>query len=339
MAAVARSGRVSRRFIAFLVAGMLGSLLPATAVAETYIPIPLDGTTATPISTGTPGEVNRSYGFECVAGSRYALKYTADVKHVSVIRNSTGRVLAKASGGSSAGWVEFVAAASGPCIFNFDPVRDLTGNMSIVGWVVAAGADPVTPITPGGTASLSADQPVLRPAATFDCAAGTRYLAKLESTVRNSSYVANDSTKKPNGFKRGWNESTPKVSATCRIVFDPYRDLTGVATARLWSFDPANDERTTVTTDGVAKTLTVMSPLQQSIATFTCTAGKKYAARVTATVKRVTRFLRPDGKTAKSFGNSYSEWVSKSSGTCSFVFDPVNDVTGELSVQIWETPA
>jgi hypothetical protein len=210
--------------------------------------------------------------------------------------------------------------------------------------IVPGGAAVTVTVSPSGTTSN----------ATFSGTAGQRISLWINNVTITRSKV---SILKPNGnnlltpytvLRSGhWLDvKTLPVSGTYKIVVNPYDTYTGKMTLHLYNVPP--DPNQAVVPGGAGVPVTTTVPGQNALFTFDGTAGQRVSVNLTSSTYTSSklRIYNPDSTllfpTALTFGTAGTFVEPKllgQTGTYTIQVDPVQRVTGGVTVQVYDVPA
>lgn len=190
---------------------------------------------------------------------------------------------------------------------------------------IASQFEPITPDGPAIDLSVDAAQGIAQ--APFVCVAGTRYGARITTSVPHASRIGTGRTQA--AFSRGWAEFVSPISGECRITFDPTRDNVGPATVQLWSVPSDGDASVDLPSFGPTINLKVAKPVQWATAGFMCQKDTRYGVRFLSAMAGGTydAYLSIPGGKKIRLARNWLEWTATSDGMCRFVFDPKEERT------------
>jgi hypothetical protein len=320
------------------------------------------GGAAQTITIGTPGQ-NASLTFSGTLGQRISL----DMTNVTIgglgscaavtVKNPSGTTLASNACVTTQGAFIDVQTlpATGTYTIAIDPLGNVTGSMTLTlytvpadgsGTIVAGGAaQTITIGTPGQNASL-----------TFSGTLGQRIsLDMTNETIGGLGTCTVVTIKKPDGTTLTSNScvnlqggfidvQTLPATGTYTIAIDPPGDATGSMTLTLYTVP--TDVSGTIAVGGTAQTVTMGTPGQNALLTFSGTAGQHASLNITnetigglGTCTSVT-VKNPDGTTLVSNtcvttqGAVLNLQTLPATGTYTILIDPLGDATGSATVSV-----
>jgi len=316
-------------------------------VADVTGPI-VPGGAAVPVTIATPGQ-NARLTFDGTAGQRVSLHATSVTIASSSLQllRPDGTTLVSATISTSGGLVEATLPSAGSYTAFLNPSGANAGNATlrlydladVTGPIVPDGAAvPVTIASPGQNARL-----------TFDGAAGQRMSVNATSvTIGGSTTVA---ILKPDGTTLAsrtvttsgglLEPATLPTAGSYTVLLDPAAANTGNATLRLHA---VVDLTGPITPGGAAVPLTVATPGQNALLTFTGTAGQKMsvdATSVTIAGSTTVAILRPDGttlasRTVTTSGGLLEPATLATTGTYTVLLDPPGPNTGNATLRLYD---
>ncbi|MFJ4095874.1 hypothetical protein ACIPYS_30140, partial [Kitasatospora sp. NPDC089913] len=233
----------------------------------------------------------------------------------------------------------------------FDPLGASTGSMT-----ASVSTDVVRPLLLDGSGStLTTTVPGQNGAWTFTGTAGQRVYLDLSGGTFTS-LKAEVSVLKPDGSaflasqycgtSCGFDTTTLPVGGTYTVVLRSSGGVAGSLTAKAWAVPAV--PATAVATDGTASRATVATPGQNSVWTFTGTAGRRVLVDLSGGtldgLKAKVSVLKPDGSVwrgAQYCGDAcfFDTTALPADGTYSVVFDPQGAAVGSLTAKVWTVPA
>jgi hypothetical protein len=315
-------------------AGSSGTISPGGAPVTVAVNAP-----------GATGQVT----FAGTAGQRVSLTITQSTMSgykVSIL-NPDSTVLASVSPTTTAdAFIDTkTLPATGTYTIVVDPTGTTTGSVTLT--LYAVPGDAAGTITPGGAAvSVAMTVPGQNASLTFAGTAGNRVSLRLTNVTIGSAVFSgsNVSILKPDGTSlvtpTGINTGggfidtrTLPVTGTYTILVDPATTNTGGMTLTLYDVPP--DVTTTIVPNGAAVTMTMTTPGQNGLATFTGTAGDT----ITLTVSSVTNgsakvsVMKPDGTTLISpSGAAQLSAGLPVTGIYTILADPQAQFTGSVTL-------
>ena len=236
---------------------------------------------------------------------------------------------------------------SGTYTILVDPVSTATGSVTLqlydvppdAGGPIVAGGSPVTATvtTPGQNAAL-----------TFTGQAGQRVSLKIgptccQTTVTVKSPDGSTLTSALSLTSGGFVDTkTLPQSGTYTVLVDPAATATGSVTLQLYDVPP--DVTGPIVLGGSPVTVTVATPGQNALLSFSGQAGQRVGMKIGPTCCQTTVTIKsPDGTTlssAVSFssGGFVEPKTLPQSGTYTVLVDPAANATGSVTLQLYDVP-
>ncbi len=294
--------------------------------------------------TGTPGQLHSLQ----VGDTATSCESTC---YISVLRPDASLIAGDSAYNGSGGFVDqFRIDQAGTYTVVLDPYASGTGTASLRLYTVT---DQTAAISSNGTAvNANITVPGQNAAFTFNGTAGQRYSVEAGDSGFGNNGGTVLSLRAPDGRVvngqsvyegvRGAfiDRTTLDQSGTWSVLFDPFVDLTGTASIRLFL---ANDQIGTAPSNGTTVNANVSAPGQQAAFSFNGTAGQRYAVNIsnaTFGANGAQVYLqRPDGtqtgNTGISTGDGFLEPVLlDQTGSWKLVVDPFDNVTGSATLQL-----
>ena len=305
--------------------------------------------TAAPVAINNPGQTD-SLAFSGTAGQYANVLFSNSTfgccVTVSILNPDGSTLISNNTGGSSLALSPIALPATGTYTVLIAPYNGATGSASVTAWVFdeLAGTN-ITPGTPtavainnqgqtdsltfSGTAGQYAS--VLFSNSTFGCCVTVSILNPDGSTLISNNTGSSSMVLNPVALP---------VTGTYTLLIAPNNGATGSASVTAWVF---NEQTGTTLTSGTPTAVTINTPGQTALLTFSGAAGQyvstlfsnsSFGCCVTVSV------LNPDGSTLISNNTSGSLLLNPVAlpvtGTYTVLIAPYNGTTGSASVTIWE---
>jgi hypothetical protein len=304
------------------------------------------GGSAVTVSTSVPGQ-NAKHTFTGAVNDRVALLVSGGPGGSVSVLKPDGSTLTSASIGIFSSFLDtFLLPVAGTysLFTNYDQAN--TGNVTLTLYSVPA--DVSGTITAGGS---SVNVPITTPgqngALTFSATAGDRVSLQVSSGPSGTVYLL-----RPDGSQQAFVYSgffstlmepqTLATTGTYTIKVDPDGASTGTLSLTLYNV-PA-DVSGTITPGGSSVGVTITTPGQNGVLTFSGTSGQRVSLHVTSGPSGTIYLLRPDGS-QQTF--VYSGWLQAfmepqtlaTTGTYSIKVDLEGASTGSLTLSLYSVPA
>jgi hypothetical protein len=330
--------------------GVMGVTL--TAVPADVTDTIVAGGPSTTVVIGAAGQ-NAQVTFDAVAGQRVSLQMTAVSIQQSVvtIRRPDGSTLATTNVFTTGGFIDSnVLVDSGTYTISVDPVRELTGSMTLTLYNVSADATASASID-GPPVTVTVGTPGQIGAVTFAGTAGPRVGINLTSVSISSSNVSvlnpDESVLIPATSMTTsgkFLDAELAAAGTHTVRIDPVGTATGSATVTLTTV-PA-DVTSSITIGGPPVATSIPGAGQRARLSFTAAAGQRVSVQLSAVTisSSVVSIRRPDdtvlaSATIGTSGGFIDTNELATGGTYSVLIDPVGAATGNMTAQLFDVPA
>jgi hypothetical protein len=231
-----------------------------------------------------------------------------------------------------------------------DPVLNDTGATTLTLYNVPA--DVTGSLTSGNSLGVNITTPGQNANLTFAATAGQQLSVDLTGSTIQGMGVA---VSRPDGTalvqpliastgETFIDSTTIPVTGTYTLLIDPFNSNTGSLTATVYLF---NDQTGTITTDGSPVTVTISTPGQNAMLTFSGTTGNfisldisgaTYGSSVYGTAS--VRIIKPDGTNLVStafstFGNFVDATQLPVTGTYTILINPGSADTGSVTLKLY----
>jgi len=302
--------------------------------------------TAKTISVGTATKIGMVL-FDAAAAQRVSLRVSNVTTSQSVIsiRDPYNAVLRSATAGSTGAFLEPVsAAASATYTVVVDPVLNATGSVTLQAYDVPA--DLSGPIVAGGSAlPFTIAAPGQNGRWTFSGTSGQRVSLRTSSSTFasvNVGVVAPDGQTIAGQTLTSFLDTVVLASSGTYTVFaDPQNYSTGGATLTL--YDVPADAAGSISPNSTPVSLTMGTPGQDGVLTFSGTAGQRVSLSIGAGPLGGVTIKKPDGSTlATGNVNVVTSFIEPqtlpATGTYSILVNPTGSGTGSVTLTLHDVP-
>ena len=307
---------------------------------------------AVTVTTTVPGQ-NSSVTFPGSAGQRVFFKFTSNTFGCClsvVVRKPDGSTLVSTSISTTGDIDTTVLPVDGTYTIAFNPSGAAVGSVTTQLYQVPADATATAAID-GAAVTVTTTVPGQNSVVSFSGTAGQRvffrfttntYGCCLSTVVRNPDGTTLVST----SISTTGDIDTTVLPATgtYTITFNPGGAIVGAVTTQLYQV-PA-DATATAAIDGAAVTVTTTVPGQNSVVSFSGTAGQRVFFRFTTNTYGCclsTVVRNPDGTTLVSTSISTTgdidTTVLPATGTYTITFNPGGAIVGAVTTQLYQVPA
>jgi YD repeat-containing protein len=286
--------------------------------------------------------------FDMSAGQRASLKISSVTTTQSAISVSDpyARTVGSVTVATSGGFIEpFRAPVAGSYTVIVDPTLTYTGSATLHPYDVPA--DRSGAIVPGGAAvPFTIQAPGQNGRWTFTGTAGQRISMRLSNSTIALTYLTivgpNSSTLVSQTSSSFIDAIVLPSSGTYTVFVDPQTLSTGDATLTL--YDVPADASGTITAGGAAQTLTMSTPGQNGVLTFTGTAGQRFSLTINPGPLASVTMRKPDGSTlASGWVGVLTAFIEPQTlpvtGTYSIFVDMSTFTTGSVTLTLHDVPA
>ncbi|HEY1254123.1 MAG TPA: hypothetical protein VGF01_05035 [Terracidiphilus sp.] len=304
---------------------------------------------AAPVAINNPGQTD-SLTFSGTAGQYASVLFSNSTfgccVTVSIVNPDGTTLISNNTGSSSLALSPVALPATGIYTVLIAPYNGATGSASVMAWVFNEQTN--TAITPGTPTAVAINNQGQTDSLTFSGTAG-QYASVLFS---NSTFgcCVTVSILNPDGSTLISNNTGSSsmvlnpvalpVTGTYTLLIAPNNGATGSASVTAWVF---NEQTGTTLTSGTPTAVTINTPGQTALLTFSGTAGQ-YVSTLFSNSSFgccvMVSVLSPDGSTLISNNTSGSLLLNPVAlpvtGTYTVLIAPYNGATGSASVTIWE---
>jgi len=292
----------------------------------------------------TPPGRNAQLSFAGTTGQRRSFYMGSGPDSSFTILKPDGTTQASFGSGGSWTWIEpQTLVANGTHTFKVDPNGVASGSLGVTMYDVPA--DVTGPITPGGSSvPVDITAPGQNGLLTFSGTAGGR----VSHSVSSGGASRTVTIKKPDGttLASGFSASAAffidavelPTTGTYSILDDPSTTSTGLRTHTLYN---VVDVTGTITINGATVPVTLDTPGERALLTFSGTASQQVTVRLTGnTIGHTTvKVLKPDGTQLTTWSSSATNFnvpqqTLPTTGTYTVIVDPSNMNTGSITVAV-----